>query len=226
MTEDDFNRLAAEAARRNQRSQPVEDPWESQSAPTVIQQPIAKPRPTAPATVQSQPEQRQPSAIAPVLIGIIGIAAILAGCVGTFAVLRADKGNAQPVAQTPERQPSPIPSVAPSPVPVPGIINPPAIQHVEPVAPVPTSGYPLAISTCNGVEADANLRVSPGGAIASILSHSAAFRILQQGEWSLIETTDGRQGYVNQCFIQGATAVVPKSIAPPPLPVPNNHQSI
>lgn len=43
MTEDDFNRLAAAASQMGQQqqrqSQPVDDPWSEQTAPTVIQQP-------------------------------------------------------------------------------------------------------------------------------------------------------------------------------------------
>jgi SH3-like domain-containing protein len=87
--------------------------------------------------------------------------------------------------------------------------------------------YPIAISRCNGQEADANLRESPGGAIASVLYFSTPFRIvLQQGEWSLIESADGRKGFINQCFIQGAVPVVPRVSSPPAPVVVPNHQSI
>lgn len=209
----ELERRKEEFERLLQQTEP--DPWE---APTVIQQPqqqaIAYPRPPVPASVGGI---QQPKSLVPWILG--GLAGMVALAV-IAGMLMGNVGRSQTkpqaVAEQPQEQPDPLPTPTPE-------VSPMPEPEQEPTL---STGYPLAIARCNGVEADANLRSSPGGAIASILPFRSEFKILQQGEWSLIESADGKRGYINQCFITGAEPAIPRVSNPPaPIPAPS-YQSI
>lgn len=91
-------------------------------------------------------------------------------------------------------------------------ITPPQPTHTENTAfqgsytqqntpPHPTTSYTHRITTCNGIEGDANLRQEPGGNIIGLIPNGEGFApVVSRNGWIQVESDQGT-GWIHSCFL-------------------------
>lgn len=132
-----------------------------------------------------------------------GSVAIVLG--STLGYLRAQPGTMRTQSLTP----SPVPA-NPTSVPAQGgtpLQASPVPLVAQNLAPI---GTPLVINTCNGVEGNANLRVSPTGGVLGVVRWGETVQLTgHTAEWNglwyeaIVPSLGNQIGWISACFVTG-----------------------